>query len=292
VRDLLELARHFELRDSYGPNDWGHLYMNEYIVDELKELADIIQFSRIKEAFFANQSVMNPDESVKAYVSELNSAGVVRIPSFLSESQCFAICKSQPDLSKFTTSTEGDRALFYLHANEDPVFSDFFNDERIPLIMKGYIGDNAVPLRQLMELRTEKGHVSAFNRMFHMDSWKPRVKAFLYLHDVTENDAPLCYLKGSHKGDWRLPMEFKIASKYQVGDHGYAKDDDVAWVGCYWPYEVSDIKSKYGLEEVVCTGRIGTLVVFDARGLHRASELGNEHRKVLISNYIAEGHNI
>jgi hypothetical protein len=266
--------------------------MTDYFDSELEALGNVTDFSRVKEAFFADQPVMEPHESVKDYVSALKKDGVVTIPDFLSEDQCLAICANQPDREKFITSPEGDQALFYLNANENPVFSDFFNDERILLIMKGYIGENAVPLRQSMELRVDKGPLISFNRMFHMDSWKPRVKAFLYLHDVTENDAPVCYLRGSHEGDWRLPMEYKIACQYRTGEDGYAQDLDVVWVGCYWPYEISSLKKAHGLEEVVCTGTIGTLVVFDARGLHRATGLVNECRKILISHYIIEEHNI
>ncbi len=264
--------------------------MNEFIADELEGIRKLIEFNKIKEAFFANQVVSEPHESVKEHINTLNRDGIVVVPGFLSAEQCEWICMNLPDRSTFTPSPEGDRSMFYLNAARDPVFSAFFDDPRNARIMKGYIGENAVPLRQSMEVRTAKGPVHAFNRVFHMDSWKPRVKAFLYLHDVTENDGPVAYLKGSHKGDWRLPMECKISSLYQTGETGYAKDLDVVWVGCYWPYEVNGIKEKHGLEEVLCTGKVGTLVVFDSRGLHRATELTNDHRYILIDHYIAEGH--
>jgi Phytanoyl-CoA dioxygenase (PhyH) len=265
--------------------------VNEYIANELRLLGDIVEFCKIKDEFFAKQPVLPAHESVKDYVSNLNRDGMVVIPNFLTQEQCQRLIKSQPDDTKFMASPEGDESKFYLNANANPAFSAFFDDARIPRIMKGYIGENTVPLRQSMEVRTKKGAVHAFNRMFHMDSWKPRVKAFLYLHDVAEGDAPLCYLKGSHKGHWRLPMEYRMHKQYQAGDNGYSKDLDVVWVGCYWPYEVANFKSENDLEEVVCMGKAGTLVVFDARGLHKATELVSDSRKILISHYIAEGHN-
>lgn len=265
--------------------------MNEYIAGELRSLGSVVDFGTTKDAFFAKQRVLAPLDSVSEHVSTLNRDGIVVIPGFLSEEHCQSILNNQPDDPKFMMSPEGDKSKFYLNADRNQAFSSFFNDARISRIMKGYIGENAVPLRQSMEIRTEKGSVNAFNRFFHMDSWKPRVKAFLYLHDVAEDDAPMCYLKGSHKGHWRLPMEYKMAMQYQAGDHGYSKDLDVVWIGCYWPYEVSDLKREYDLQEVICTGKAGTLIVFDARGLHKATELVSEFRKILISHYIAEGHN-
>ncbi|MGM9515879.1 phytanoyl-CoA dioxygenase family protein [Roseateles sp. DB2] len=265
--------------------------MNDFISGELEVLQQLIEFNKTKEAFFASQDVRAPHESVAPYISQLNQDGIVMIPGFLSEEQCQSICRNKPDQEEFTLSTEDDKSMFYLNAARHPAFADFFEDPRTVRIMKGYIGENAVPLRQSMEIRTVKGSVHAFNRMFHMDSWKPRVKAFLYLHDVTTDDAPVVYLKGSHKGDWRLPMEYKTHTLYQTSETGYAKDLDVVWVGCYWPYEVNEIKKKHGLQEQVCTGKAGTLVVFDARGLHKATELINDHRYILINHYIAEGHN-
>lgn len=265
--------------------------MNEFIAAELKMLGNIVEFSKRKDEFFTGQPMRAPHESVRQFVDALNSDGIVVIPEFLSEAQCRSFLERQPEDTKFMISPEGDQSKVYLKANVDPAFSAFFDDPRIPYIMKGYIGENAVPLRQSMEIRTAKGQISAFNRMFHMDSWKPRTKAFLYLHDIEADDAPLCYLKGSHKGQWRLPMEYKLAMQYEAGDNGYSKDLDVVWVGCYWPYEVSSLKRQYGIEEVVCTGKAGTLVVFDARGLHKATELRSASRKILINHYIAEGHN-
>ena len=76
---------------------------------------------------------------------------------------------------------------------------------------------------------------------------------------------------------------------YKTNECGYAISHDIAFVGCYWPYEVNELKDAYGLEDVACTGTAGTLVLFDARGIHRATELHSAYRKLLIRYWIQKG---
>lgn len=35
--------------------------------------------------------------------------------------------------------------------------------------------------------------------LLHTDAWQPRMKAWYFLHDVDHDDAPLCYVPGSHR---------------------------------------------------------------------------------------------
>lgn len=223
-------------------------------------------------------------------ISKLRRDGIAIIKDFLDASVIKALNLSLPAEREFETSVEGDQSLFRLRASEIPGLNGFFNDPRLHRIMNSYIGADAVPHRQSIEWRKDRGQVLACDRMYHMDTWKLRLKAFLYLHDVTERDAPMQYLRGSHRGSWRFPMEAKIARDYRTTSRGYAASPEIAYLGCYWPYEIDELKEQYGMEEVTCTGSAGTLVVFDTRGLHRATELLGDGRRVLISYWIRNGH--
>ncbi len=103
----------------------------------------------------------------------------------------------------------------------------------------------------------------------HWDDWRVRLKAFIYLTDVTEANAPTIYVKGSINGvSWRLDRDY--ASVYApVASAG----------GSWWPVEA------LGLEKIVCTGKAGTLLLFDARGIHAGTRLTGSPRVMLMSMY-------
>lgn len=228
--------------------------------------------------------------SVINYLEEFQREGITIIPNFLNRETINLMRNNIPSIEKFEESPEGDKALFYRNAHMLPEFQIFFENPLIKSLIRSHIGDKAIPIRQIIEWRRTFGQVLAFDRMFHMDTWKHRVKAFLYLHDVNESDAPLTYLKRSQRGAWRLPMEAKINQHYQINSQGYALNEETAFVGCYWPYEVEQLKRTYGFSELICTGQAGTLIIFDARGLHKANVLYNEYRQVLISYWVHNGH--
>jgi hypothetical protein len=103
----------------------------------------------------------------------------------------------------------------------------------------------------------------------HWDDWRVRFKAFIYLTDVGPENAPTIYIKGSVNAvPWRLEKDF--ASVYMpLASTG----------GSWWPVE------QLGLEKVVCTGKAGTLLLFDALGLHAGSRLTGDPRVMLMNMY-------
>ncbi len=149
-----------------------------------------------------------------------------------------------------------------------------------------YISYQAVPLRRTVGLKIVKGDFPTFERNYHMDTWKQRMKAFLYLVDVGPDEAPLQYLRGSHHGLWRLPTEARIARYYQTGSNGFAvANEERHFLGSFWPHEIAQLKHDFGFEEVLCTGPAGTLVVFDGRGLHRATALHHGDLRLILTSY-------
>jgi len=91
----------------------------------------------------------------------------------------------------------------------------------------------------------------------HWDDWRVRLKGFIYVTDVGPDNAPMTYLRGSHdKVPWRREKDY--ASRFLP----------TASAGGSWgPVEALEF------EKVSCTGPAGTLVIFDARGVHAGTQL-------------------
>jgi hypothetical protein len=103
----------------------------------------------------------------------------------------------------------------------------------------------------------------------HWDDYRARLKAFLYLTDVGPENAPTIYLKGSHRGvPWRKEKDY--ASRFlPLGSAG----------GSWWPVE------KLGFEKLHCTAPAGSLVLFDALGIHAATQLQKDRRVMVMLMY-------
>jgi hypothetical protein len=241
-------------------------------------------------SFYETKPTLAPPPDLAEAFAQLSRDGVAVVPRFLNGAVVKAMCEGLPPLEHFEESPEADKSIAFSGADHVPSLRPFFHDPRLRRLVQAYIGDDATPARRKVEIRRTQGQVLAFDRLFHIDTWKHRLKLFLYLHDVGEDDAPLVYLKGSHKGSWRRRTEWLIYRKYKVGPSGYAADTDLSYIGCFWPYEINEIKARHGFSEFTCTAPAGSLIMFDARGVHRATPLLNSSRTLLIDYWVRRGH--
>lgn len=229
-----------------------------------------------------------PAEAVADYVSALERDGAVLVQGFLDGQTVAAMRRAVPDMSEFVASEEGDGTLSYHDANLISAFAPFFEHPLVRETARAHISVDAIPLRQEVKLKILHGDVLCFEQFPHFDTWKRRMKAFLYLEDVDDSNGPMIYYKGSHRGLWRLPMEAKIASQYRTSESGYASPSSY-YVGCFWPHEVQRLAAAHGYREMTCTGAAGTLLMFNGRGLHRATPLRSGRRLTLASYWIHRG---
>jgi hypothetical protein len=236
-------------------------------------------------------AVSTPANEAAGYVSSLQRDGIVVVPNFLDSDTLQAMRSAMPDLATFEESREGDRGLYYREADRIGEFAPFFDHSIIRAAAQGYISASATLWRGTVAIKTFRGDVLCFDHFSHMDGWKTRLKAFLYLEDVGDANAPMIYLKGSHHGLWRLPMEASLASRFRTDQRGFALAEDY-YMGCFWPHEVLRLTETYGFKEMICTGDAGTLVLFDGRGLHRATPLRSGRRLLLASVWVHRGDQI
>lgn len=113
-----------------------------------------------------------------------------------------------------------------------------------------------------VDLRRGVGKYSEDDSL-HFDDypWGHRIKAFLYLTDVTEDDSPFVYAKGTHKrGPWRDYKELEAVERGHVGSWGH-----------YFQMELKYLLATHGLSETMVTGPAGTLLIANTIGLHRGT---------------------
>lgn len=230
----------------------------------------------------------SPAAGAAGYADTLAADGVVVIPDFIDEATVARMRLAVPELSSFRESPEGERSYYFPEAQKIADFAPFFESSVVRAVAHRCVSGAAMPLRRTVGVKNVIGEVGSFELFHHMDTWKRRMKAFLYLNDVGAEQAPMRYVKGSHRGWWRLPMEATIAQMYGVDQSGYARPEDF-YIGCYWPHEVRRLSQAYGLEEITCVGGAGTLIIFDARGLHRATALREGNRTILMSYWTHPG---
>jgi hypothetical protein len=137
-------------------------------------------------------------------------------------------------------------------------------DEYILEIIKGYIGKNFM-LQQAAALRYHPHEKRDFGSwQWHHDSWGRKVNVMLLLTDVTQNDQYMSYMKRSHK----------IYHSYKntvINDR----------------FTEEDVKKLCGQSVLNCTGKAGTLIIFDANGFHRGNRSLGRARDSLSNQYTA-----
>ena len=153
-----------------------------------------------------------------------------------------------------------------------PESAGFFNDVQIRGVIDAAMSPSAVSYRRELEHRFGIGK-SAQADLYHFDNWRPILKAFLYLDDVGPDQAPFAYLPGTHTpASWKRRHEREFDLYGPTGPFGH-----------FFPQEMRALRAEHGWEEVVCTGKAGTLILADLRGLHRGTRLESGHR-ILLNN--------
>lgn len=208
---------------------------------------------------------------------EVKKEGICVIPNFISKKESLKIRKDlEPILKKlvkkplnkrryFRDSYKGIFRLYQIKKIISKSQKFFFNNYVIKNFSKYYISNNVEFYQDMAEIRQPLKKKLSLMRSssdnYHFDDWKIRLKYFLILSDVTKDDAPMCYIKKSHK-----LMLFKKKFEYfyngKLGNYGYFSNN-----------EVKKLKKKYDLKEEICTCKIGTLIVVDTRGIHKGTPL-------------------
>jgi hypothetical protein len=210
---------------------------------------------------------------------EIIENGYTVIPGFLSSAQLNSIRSEVWALPGFIDGCYSGDLPFTALPNDGICALGI--SEKLPQSYRATIGNNELLslARALFGVQTKLSAASILNKYDrtrvdsavapHWDDWRVRLKAFIYLTDVTTDQAPTIYLKGSTANvPWRFEKDF--ASVYLPN----------ASAGGSW-FSVDAL----GFEKVLFTGSAGTMVIFDARGIHAATHLNKDIRVMLMSMF-------
>lgn len=230
----------------------------------------------------------NGDDATKKVLRD----GIAVIPNFIDREQAIAMSESIPADDALTLSPEGTNARFLVNADRVEAFAPFFNSTYIEEIAKTVIGEKASLFRAVAQKKSVAGITGSFDQLFHMDTWRYRFKTFLYLNDVTEENGPFVYVPKTHYGIWKLPYDLELKRYTGVSENGFVHEEDAQFAGCLLPHKANSIFKSIHTTPRTVTGLAGTLILFDARGIHKITPFKSGERKILSSYWIEEGKQI
>jgi len=155
---------------------------------------------------------------------------------------------------------------------ETRVFTD---SPQILDIVNAYIGAGCKRLNSYVDYKSDVGkHDGAV--LPHMDNWQPQIKAFLLLTDVTDDNAPMVYWRGSHKdGRWRWLFDYFFYTGHKYLITGVVPV--IEW------FENEQPPNRF--PRMTLTAPAGSLILADVRGIHRGNTLMSGHRLQLVSKF-------
>lgn len=218
-------------------------------------------------------------------LADLKRDGVVEIPDFFSPQQmdqwrghCAtlleeAIADGSPREGsifdgkyRLEANPQGDGVSRLYHIEKAaPEVTSFTQHELFRWIGENYYGR---PIRLETSIYQYNQVTKAGTRDWHIDSWLNQFKAFLYLSDVTEESGPFTYLIGSHKNDsYLLQKAYRSMRGWETTS-------------------VADADARaLGLPERRFTGRRGTVLLADTKGIHQGGTLIQGDRSALVNYF-------
>lgn len=151
-----------------------------------------------------------------------------------------------------------------------PLFQELLADHSILSVVQSYLASAPVLSSFGLWWSTDANISSEAQRVlaqqYHFDMDKIKwLKIFIYLCDVTGDNGPHCFIKGSHRTG---------CQPYQLLKGGYTRISD------------TDIQKFYSdANQVEIKGLQGTIVAVDTRGFHKGKPILSGARLLLSLNY-------
>ena len=146
-------------------------------------------------------------------------------------------------------------------------------DDRVLSIVNSYLGLSS-RLRYVdlwYNLAAQPGEPPIDSEHWHRDNEDVKfVKLFFYLDDVDEGNGPLTYIRGTQPGG-------------AYADVFPAQPPQ----GSYPPESL--LQSAIPSSQIkVCTGKAGTLVLYDASGFHKGGRATDKPRRLMVATYASD----
>lgn len=213
-------------------------------------------------------------------LKQLETTGCAVIPNFISADICGQILEEveQPikdhhagkEIKDYFSAEGGHERMGNIDEYSPLAKEHFYNNQFVIDLAKSYVSSKAVGYRKEADYKYKVGGQYQAD-LAHFDDWRHRFKAFLLLHEVTEENAPLIYYANSHKGDrWRKEWEYIFHRDGVNGRYGH-----------FFPQEFRKLKQEQNFVRTPIIGKAGTLFLGDFRGIHSGSPLLSGKRVML-----------
>jgi hypothetical protein len=217
-------------------------------------------------------------------IEALERDGVYIIPDFLSRELCEKmIADYEKPFERVLAGTfegysqrddrYGPTRIAFADKYSETAKEHFFENPFIVQVAQAFVSKQAISYRREVDYKIKPGNFMQSD-LPHFDDWRHRFKAFLYLTDCDETNGPFVYYVGSHRQDDK--WKDRYYREYEVeGTEGR--------YGQFFPLEWNVLKERHGFRELVCTGKAGTLIFGDFRGVHRGEPI-RQGRRILLNN--------
>jgi len=225
-------------------------------------------------------SPLVPAEDRRQFLRE----GYLVKPGFLSSEQFDALSAEltgyEGDIREISEGSTGTQRLFLTHEVRQklPECERLTRNSKLDRLLRYTSSKNRPPFFFAENLKQHSGSVSERDpqKDFHMDTFHPCVKAWLYLDDVSAKNGPFVYIPGSHRLTWeRVKWEYRESIRASLEKKS---EGSRYWDGSF---RVSDEdRRRMGLAEPrVFDVPSNTLVLANVRGFHcRGDAAGTSSR--------------
>ena len=227
--------------------------------------------------------------------TDLDHSGYIRFTKFMgTDGKVYAnVINNKTNPNTGMTRLQS-KSLGYFH----PGLSDLFQDGKMVSIFRRWYSN---PESQISRATMDWVRPAPYNHNgWHFDLLKDQLKIMILLSDVSKDNAPMYYAKGSHKvkteDTWLDDVKhklFKIGLSSKVSKNhcgtpcpvSYLSDetiDNAPQVINYDPVVFKGSNCIYDKE--VCVGKIGDAIVFESNGYHSGNIcMSGERRDIVIT---------
>jgi len=226
---------------------------------------------------FKRKKVELSDEEVKI-LDTLKRDGIVVIPNYFSSDDCITMRK---EFDTFVDKhslycPEHERRIFGIDKLSDRVRNIFSSDSLSWKVCEAYLGEEMI-LQTTMSARIDykEGIEYGSGGSWHRDSYSRQIKSIAYLTDMTEENGPFMYIKGSHKF-FNIVKDI-LNRRQKPANFSRYTDTEI---------EIYTKRFKENITYFPC--KAGTLILADIRGLHTTRYLRSGFAYSIFNYYIAK----
>jgi hypothetical protein len=209
----------------------------------------------------------------------LKSDGIVVVPGYFSSDECKTM-KSEYDTlllnHSFECPKENERRVFGMDQLSVEV-KRIFSDDTLSWEVCEYYLNEKMKLQTTMSARIDYGSGVRYGSggSWHRDSFSRQIKSISYLTDMTDDNGPFMYIKGSHKMANILKLIWSDSKNIPPGETRYTDS------------YIDKAQKILGKDISYFNCNAGDLILADIRGLHTTSKVKKGYAYSIFNYYIA-----